>query len=226
MRGATPTSHPHITRSRTRPDYGRPKPAAQGQARPTQPCDGATSLVLESRNNNCATRITTTSTPTYMVCRAARKIAAKRYALNTDSRASLSRESPPGPGHGCPHVFGLNARLHAFSFGDMDMIDLRTRSWPAPGYPPSANDQTREVGRCGQPVYRRTVLRPNTLGGHDGATTPRRGPGGGRRAARKPRAKRHFLSDTPPPPPSDACSIALASSTTRFRSSSGSITCA
>lgn len=160
-----------------------------------------------------------------MVCRGARKIAAKRCALNTDSKASLSRESPPGPGHGHPHVFGLNARLHAFSSGDMDMIDLRTRSWPAPGYPPSANDQTREVGRCGQPVYRRTVLRPNTWG-HDGATTPRRGPGGGRRAARKPRAKRHFLSDTPAPPPSDACSIALTSSTTRFRNSSGSITCA
>ncbi len=70
-----------------------------------------------------------------MVCRGARKIAAERYALNTDSRASLSRDSQPGPCHGCPHVFGLNARLHAFSSGDMDMIDLRIKVMASTGLP-------------------------------------------------------------------------------------------
>ena len=28
------------------------------------------------------------------------------------------------PCHGCPHVFGLSARLHAFSFGGKDLTDL------------------------------------------------------------------------------------------------------
>jgi hypothetical protein len=30
-------------------------------------------------------------------------------------------------------VFGLSARLHAFSFGDKDLIDLRIKVMPEPG---------------------------------------------------------------------------------------------
>ena len=39
------------------------------------------------------------------------------------------------PCHGCPHVFGLNARLHAFSFGDKDLIDRRIKDMAGTGLP-------------------------------------------------------------------------------------------
>jgi len=39
------------------------------------------------------------------------------------------------PCHGCPHVFGLNARLHAVSYGDKDLIDLRIKVMASTGLP-------------------------------------------------------------------------------------------
>ena len=61
------------------------------------------------------------------------KIALERYRFNHESTAILSDKMPPGPSYGCPHVFGLNARLHAFSSSDKDLIDLRIKVMPEPG---------------------------------------------------------------------------------------------
>ena len=60
-----------------------------------------------------------------MVCRGARKIAAKRYRLKRRLHGLTERRFAARAMIRVPHVFGLSARLHAFSFSDKDLIDLR-----------------------------------------------------------------------------------------------------
>ncbi len=87
-----------------------------------------------------------------------REIDAYRTAL-------LSGKMPPGPSHGAPTCSGSRPTSRVF-LQRQGLDRLRIKVMPEPGYPPSANDQTREVGRCGQPAKLPDCPRPNTWGSH------------------------------------------------------------
>ena len=82
---------------------------------------------------------------------------ARRYT------ASLSGETAAKAVARVPHVFGLNARLHAFILQRQGLDRLADKGHAGTGLAALGNDQTREVGRCGPPASR-TALRPNTWG--------------------------------------------------------------
>lgn len=113
-------------------NYGRPNSSFK-DTRAAKSLVYGRENVLESEKQYSATCLPPLFTPIYMVCRATRKNRGECYRTRRRLHGLTERRFAARAVTRVPHVFGLNARLHAFSSSDKDLIDLRTQVMPEPG---------------------------------------------------------------------------------------------